>query len=245
MGSIYGLLDPITNELKYIGQTRKDLKTRLDLHWKDRHQKKYANNYHGKWMRDIEVLYKTRPSIILIESVDDKDLNDKERFWVDFHLKEGKNLTNTSLAEHYYKERKNRENMYKKQVYAYKKDYTFEVFKSGREASRFLKIDYKTISSNCNGRFWSGEYVFSFTPLSNKEVDLKFTGVVLINIDIVATNKDTGETLVFRNQQDASRHFSCNFRNINQCLKGIRKSCANHYWSYGEKRITERKELEK
>lgn len=33
-------------------------------------------------------------------------------------------------------------------------------------------------------------------------------------------------------QIQASKYFNCNFRNINQALKGIRKTCAKQKWEY-------------
>ena len=233
-GSIYALKDPITQQIRYIGQTRKSIEERASHHWRDRKQQKNENNHKANWISKLYEESNLRPEVILIEKVvisTDNLLNERERYWIAYYRELGFDLTNTSGKDYFYAHKRQAKN-YMKTIYCYDKSFNLQVFRSAREASASIKIDYKLISGNANGRYYNTGYVFSFIELSKEEIVTKFKPLRLSYLSVKSINKDTGEEIIFKNQQEAAKHFSCNFRNINFVLKGTRKSCANQYWEY-------------
>ena len=89
--SIYVLIDPSTNEIRYVGKTTQRLCNRLSGHMKA----DFAT-YSGRW---IGVLGKRglRPKIHLIDEALD-DWPDRERYWIKFFREAGCRLTNVSAG---------------------------------------------------------------------------------------------------------------------------------------------------
>ena len=88
---IYGLVDPITKEIRYIGKTC-NLRNRLRQHLapcelKDKTHKVY-------WIKSL-LRIKMKPTIATIETLDDHDdWSSRERYWISFYRSDSKNLTN-------------------------------------------------------------------------------------------------------------------------------------------------------
>lgn len=97
---IYTLSNPITNEIKYIGQTRKSLEERLRNHLKSK-EKVYRVHWINSLKKDGIV-----PKIDLLEEVDEKDASMTEIFWISMFKTWGFNLCNlteggeTSTTKH-------------------------------------------------------------------------------------------------------------------------------------------------
>jgi hypothetical protein len=91
---IYGMVDPRTNELRYVGKTgKKFLSWRMASHLHDarRGMKKYVCN----WLRELLDEH-LRPEIFVIEEVGDSDWEEAERFWIAYFRSIGAKLTNTA-----------------------------------------------------------------------------------------------------------------------------------------------------
>lgn len=87
IGSIYVLIDPLTFEIRYVGQTIQNPKTRFS------HHKKMRNNldwYVYRWWRSLP----SDPILRVIDEVDTADLNDAESEWIQFFRSIGCKLTN-------------------------------------------------------------------------------------------------------------------------------------------------------
>lgn len=85
---IYKLIDPFTNEVRYVGKTEKTLKHRLSMHITTSIKNK--NKTHKEaWITQVYNKGK-RPIIELIEEVDFSDWQTKEIFWIS----QFNNLTN-------------------------------------------------------------------------------------------------------------------------------------------------------
>ena len=99
---IYALVDPITKDIRYIGQTCQDLKVRLNQHWRDRNQQKEKNQHKANWINKLYNQHGLRPEIQLIENlglyeeITDDFLNERERFWIEHFCNLNCDLTNTS-----------------------------------------------------------------------------------------------------------------------------------------------------
>jgi predicted DNA binding CopG/RHH family protein len=82
--AIYTLSDPRVNAVRYVGQTR-DPKTRLCGH--------YTNPTGMKWISELKALG-IRPSMNIIEWVDDIDARQRECFWIHEFNRAGCDLLN-------------------------------------------------------------------------------------------------------------------------------------------------------
>jgi len=78
IGNIYALLDPVTYEIRYVGQTVQSLKRRLQEHCRD--SRKYTH-YTACWIKGLKAQGLT-PLIALLESTATTNLNTLEIFWI-------------------------------------------------------------------------------------------------------------------------------------------------------------------
>lgn len=87
--SIYKLIDPTTNSIRYIGSTHNSLKKRLTDHLSD--ARRGQKNYRCNWIRSLlsKGFY---PSINIIEKVNYEKRDEKEKYWISYYGKE--NLVN-------------------------------------------------------------------------------------------------------------------------------------------------------
>ena len=86
---IYGLLDQITKELRYIGLS-KNIQSRVINHYKIQTCDKYAKTYLHKWLRSLS----SRPDFIIIEET--TDLIEAEQFYIAYFRSIGMRLVNTT-----------------------------------------------------------------------------------------------------------------------------------------------------
>lgn len=86
--NIYGLVDPRTQELRYVGKAN-DLYERLKQHiWQRHHQ-----NHRSKWIASV-IKSGFLPDIFLIEEVEISKWQESERFWINYFKFIGANLVN-------------------------------------------------------------------------------------------------------------------------------------------------------
>lgn len=98
-GYIYGLIDPSTGQLRYIGQTVRKIEYRLTSHLGSAKtlnkfgELKY-NSYVYRWIRQV-LAQNQEPQIVLIQEFQEEDvLDDAETFWIAYFRKMGCPLTN-------------------------------------------------------------------------------------------------------------------------------------------------------
>jgi group I intron endonuclease len=90
---IYKLIDPISNEIRYVGKTKNTLTKRLYEHLTVRNLK--PNNHKNNWIKLLLSL-NVKPKIELIEIVNANNWIQKEIYWINYFRENGYNLTNTS-----------------------------------------------------------------------------------------------------------------------------------------------------
>lgn len=91
---IYGLFDPRTTELRYIGKTVKTLEQRLSNHVTSARNCKLQRV--ARWIRGV-ILSGHLPEICIIEDVaPGDDWQESERFWIAYYRSIGANLVNTT-----------------------------------------------------------------------------------------------------------------------------------------------------
>jgi hypothetical protein len=85
---VYGLFDPITNKLRYVGYTSKSLDERLSGHLRQKRR-----NHRTNWLKSL----KAKPIIKQLDYSDDyNEIIKKEIFWIRFFKKKGCNLVNAT-----------------------------------------------------------------------------------------------------------------------------------------------------
>lgn len=92
MYSIYGLFDPRTGELRYVGKTVSSLKKRLREHLS--YQKTKGHTHRENWIKSLLSL-NLRPDIQLIQAFNtEADMDAAEVYWIKFFRDEGCDLVN-------------------------------------------------------------------------------------------------------------------------------------------------------
>jgi hypothetical protein len=66
---IYALVDPVSNQIRYIGQTIQELHLKFNQHWRDRNQGKEKNEHKSNWINKLYANHGLKPKIILIEDL--------------------------------------------------------------------------------------------------------------------------------------------------------------------------------
>ena len=75
---IYGLVDPRTNEIRYVGKTTQTLNKRLSQHLCSN---KKHNPHKFNWINQLKTL-NLKPTIILIETCNDKNWVEREKHYI-------------------------------------------------------------------------------------------------------------------------------------------------------------------
>jgi group I intron endonuclease len=91
-GCIYGLICPISNEIRYIGQTKQKIKDRLRGHIYD----KRHNQHKVNWLNKLKKLgFISALKIEILEECQIELLNEREQFWIEV-FKENKLVNKTT-----------------------------------------------------------------------------------------------------------------------------------------------------
>lgn len=88
---IYGLCDPRTQELRYVGVTN-DLERRISQHLRDRSISRKAN-----WIRSL-LKENYKPEMFVIEEVEESNWQEREQHWIGFYRGAGSDLTNLTIG---------------------------------------------------------------------------------------------------------------------------------------------------
>lgn len=92
MQFVYGLADPITGAIRYIGMTN-DPHVRHKAHCRENDD----TDTKSRWIRELKKA-KLLPSLLIVEQVESDDaIRERERYWIQFYLNQGANLTNTQV----------------------------------------------------------------------------------------------------------------------------------------------------
>ncbi len=155
MIKIYILIDPITNEIRYIGRTKLSLKERLEDHIKQSFRR---NTHKCAWIRQI-VKKGKQPIIEQIDEVLEKEKDFWEYHYISLYRSWGFSLTNTILDPNEwsrYIQRKvsteNRKKSYKTTKVILENITTGErlPFNSQKDAAEYLGVKPKRVSAVFN-----------------------------------------------------------------------------------------------
>lgn len=88
---VYGLIDPASDELRYVGKSINGMR-RAKVHVYRKNEKGHC----GNWVRSLRA-QGLRPDILVIETLEtDVELDDAERFWIAYFRMIGARLTNAT-----------------------------------------------------------------------------------------------------------------------------------------------------
>lgn len=94
---IYALLEPETKIVRYVGKTTREPKRRLYEHIRNLSYNTYKTNWVKSLLKDGK-----EPILAVLETCDYSNWIERERFWIDYYLKNGeKSLTNLTLGGDY------------------------------------------------------------------------------------------------------------------------------------------------
>ena len=91
---IYGLIDPVTKQVRYIGWTCRDIKSRLWEHINEA-IKLRKNSHKLSWIRSL-LRKSLSPEVILLEYVDINSWAEAEQKWITEFREQGVSLTNAT-----------------------------------------------------------------------------------------------------------------------------------------------------
>ena len=94
VAKIYGLIDPRSNQIRYVGCTIQRVRDRLTQHIVTARK---SNTGRSKWLNELEGL-RLRPGITILEKVDPEHGHKREKFWTTKLIGEGADLTNEGIA---------------------------------------------------------------------------------------------------------------------------------------------------
>lgn len=231
-GKIYVLKDPISNEVRYVGQTKQKLKYRLKGHIWDA-VKCNSNIPKSNWIRKL-LKQDLLPIQELLEEVEISNLNEREKYWVSYYnnvlnkkllnLTEGGNDVCTNIKIYHRR-------TIDRKIYCINR-FTLErkEFISTKEAGSYLNTKSNNIvkaihiKGECKEHFLSYE---SFPDNWNPPFNKSFIPVKLIN--------ENDNEFTFKSINHAIRFTNGTY---NQHKNGARSALDNnlfyrgYYWKY-------------
>lgn len=100
LGTIYGLTDPRTGELRYVGKTTGDAQRRCQAHIRETRKKPAtAHNHRRAWIRQLLTVGLRPSAVVLDQGVWSNDeLNQREIYWIACYRDLGCPLTNATFG---------------------------------------------------------------------------------------------------------------------------------------------------
>ena len=224
--TIYKLIDPITNDIRYIGLTFNTLKQRLKSHLSDP-----GGTHKGNWIRKIK-RNNLRPIIDAIEdNIPTLEMaSEKEIFYIKKFTDEGHRLTNSSTGGH-------------------NTTMSLETRIKMSESAKNRKIKFthseetKKKMSHLSKKRFSKKSQRDLLSISNKRYEDSKTEEQKINDiliqkckPIVQYDKDMNRIDEYYSSRDAERKTGIGRSNIVKCCKGLpkHKSAGGFIWKYKE-----------
>lgn len=92
---IYGLIDPITTEIRYVGRTKRSLDVRLRSHIKEARVR--GNTHVHCWIKSLSNRGAS-PEMVLLQECNSDTWSEGERFWIEYFRSIGADLTNIAVG---------------------------------------------------------------------------------------------------------------------------------------------------
>lgn len=221
--TIYKLIDPETNEIRYIGLTFNDLKQRLRSHCSEK-----SKSHKSNWVQ----LLKKKGLKPIIESIESDilsydDVCEREIFYIERYKSEGHKLTNMASGGN--KNKKMSDETRKKMSESAK----------NRNFKLVLSDDTKKILSDKSIERFKNENEREKLRISNKRYedskndDQKLQDILKQkNKYILQYDKDMNFINEYPSINNASKINKIDISNIIKCCKGKYKSAGGFIWKY-------------
>jgi group I intron endonuclease len=221
--TIYKLIDPITNEIRYIGLTFNNLKQRLKSHCSEK-----SKSHKSNWIQSL----KKQGLKPVIESIEDNILSyvevcEREIFYINKYKSEGHRLTNMASGGN--KNKKMSDETRKKMSDSAK----------NRAFKLVLSEETKTLISEKTKKRFESESEREKLRISNRRYEDSKTEEQKIN-DILIQNpkkvyqydKNMNFISEYISIRDAERKTNINRSNISKCCMNKVKSAGGFIWRY-------------
>lgn len=238
---IYGLIDPFTNQLRYVGKS-KDLCRRKTEYVR---YKKAPKRHVEKWVNSL-ITKGVVPDIEILEELEDpKKLNELEKFYIAYFKSLGCNLCNHTdggegMCGFQYTYEQNLENS-KRQGGKNFIDQNGNVYYSPIKAAEKLGLSHAEIRSILKeqSRIAAKGYTFSYIEENTNIPEL----AKALSKIVEAWNKRkslkilSNEGLVFNTMQECANHYNVLNSHISQCCSGtLYKAKKNSFCFYNEEK---------
>lgn len=223
--TIYKLIDPMTNEIRYIGLTFNDLKQRLKSHCSEK-----SKSHKSNWVQSL-IKQGLKP---IIESIEDNILSydevcEREIFYINKYKSEGYRLTNMASGG----------NKNKKMSYETRNKMSNSA--KNRNFRLVLSEDVKkTISDKAKKRF-ENQFERERLKISNKKYEdsktkeQKLKDILIQDVkSVLQYDKDMIFISEYISIRDAERKTNINRSNITKCCKNKVKSAGGFIWKFRE-----------
>lgn len=218
--SIYGLVDPFTNQLRYIGQTKQNPYDRFSSHCCSTRNRGTKNE---NWIKSL-ALQKAKPNLLIIDTVDIKDWIFWEMFYIAYYksigcklnnLTKGGDITNINKAD----KLKNRSLQHKGKKVILNDS---KIFDSIKQCADFLNENAITVQQAiAKKRNLKGNIIQYYGNHKNEKIRLSNIQRPVIAI------KNNIETR-YNNAKEAAFVLNIDYSSICKCLKG-KKSTVNKF----------------
>ena len=213
---IYGLCDPRTKEIRYVGKSCTGLKRPKEHLF---HYQNKIKTYKNCWIRSL-LKEGVSPSILVLEECERQLLDEREVFWINHYRRLGYKLTNMTTGGTggntggSYKKHKPVLSINAVTYQAKRYNFVWETAKDGFAATKVVAV--------CKGRRKShkGHYFHYETEQFVEPIKKTMR-------PIICKNKTTGEVRVFKSIQECSKHIGLCLHTISTALSG-KTICRSH-----------------
>ena len=167
---IYLLKDPVTQEIRYVGQTYKILKYRLNEHLQDSKRKKFRN---VNWIKSL-LKKDLKPIIELIEECSLDNVDEREIYWISYFRSINSKLNNHDDGGRFQKRKFKHSEEFKSKIGKFMKN-----FKKSKEHVRKIAINFMFPVSQYT---IEGQFINSYESIreASKQTGINRKGIALV-----------------------------------------------------------------
>jgi group I intron endonuclease len=254
---IYILIDPKDNFIRYVGQTTKTLKNRLNSHINKAKSSPNKTTHKNTWIKSL-LNQDLKPIIKLIDTVSENEWKEKEKFYIKKYKELGENLLNISeggdsgsmpggkriwgSVEKYENwKRKISETLKKRVISDEERKIKAEICRKThlgkkRNENTKLKLSINKIGDKnpMFGKKLSDERKKQISEFSKgKKLSIEVRKKISdskLKKPVVQKDKDGNIIKIYSSLWEIKT--TTNFKNVNKVLKGLMKHCGGFKWEY-------------
>lgn len=223
---IYGLQDPVTQQIRYVGKT-KNPKMRFHNHMNPRHNE---HTHKRNWINSLKELH-LRPCMLILDEVSEDDWKFWEKYWIQQCIVWGFNLVNHtsggegSISGNSTSFKKGQISWNKGTSPTYICEYCGKTFKASKSSKR------KFCSKRCYGK----SDINNATKFKKGQISHRkgMKGKTKPDKNVYQYNIYTGAFIKkWITAKEASQQLHCNEDGIGNCCRNTSKTCGGFMWKY-------------